>query len=146
MVLTPQVTSITTTHRVTQAVMGGLRPSFPLSFTLPLISRDYPYGMPTMMMKRIKSSGSTYEDNSMAIASPINPYLESGSPISNSGRMAQPQGGLQSAPRVMPFLTTISLQSTREQIDESNDKIVNMLTHQIGIVFNPLIPNTNHSY
>lgn len=31
-------------------------------------------------------------------------------------------------------------------MDESNHDMVNMLTQQIGTVFNPLIQNTNHSY
>jgi hypothetical protein len=36
--------------------------------------------------------------------------------------------------------------SLRQQIDESNHEMVNLLTHQIGTVFNPLIQNTNDSY
>lgn len=31
-------------------------------------------------------------------------------------------------------------------MDESNHYMVNMLTQQIGIVFNPLIQNTNYTY
>lgn len=31
-------------------------------------------------------------------------------------------------------------------MDQSNHEMVNMFTHQIGIVFNLLIQNTNHSY
>lgn len=31
-------------------------------------------------------------------------------------------------------------------MDESNHDMVNMLTRQIGAVFNPMIQNTNHSY
>ena len=31
-------------------------------------------------------------------------------------------------------------------MDESNHKIVNLLTQQIGTVFNPLIRNTDRSY
>lgn len=34
----------------------------------------------------------------------------------------------------------------RQQIDESNHEMVNMVTQQIGIVFNPLIQNINHDY
>jgi len=34
----------------------------------------------------------------------------------------------------------------RQQMDESNHEMVNLLTQQIGTVFNPLIPDTNRSY
>ena len=34
----------------------------------------------------------------------------------------------------------------RQQMDESNHKMVNLLTQQIGTVFNPLIRDTNRSY
>ncbi|PNX89261.1 hypothetical protein L195_g045379, partial [Trifolium pratense] len=43
-------------------------------------------------------------------------------------------------------LTTASVLSLRQQMDESNHEIVNLLTQQIGTVFNPLIQNTNESY
>ncbi|PNX62461.1 hypothetical protein L195_g052995, partial [Trifolium pratense] len=43
-------------------------------------------------------------------------------------------------------LTTASVLSLRQQMDESNHEMVNLLTHQIGTVFNPLIQNTNDSY
>jgi len=36
--------------------------------------------------------------------------------------------------------------SLRQQMDDSNHEMVNMLTQQIGIVFNPLIQSTNHIY
>lgn len=36
--------------------------------------------------------------------------------------------------------------SIRQQKDESKHEMINMLTHQIGTIFNPLIQNTNHSY
>jgi len=34
----------------------------------------------------------------------------------------------------------------RQQMDESNHEMVNLLTQQIGTVFNPLIRDTNRSY
>jgi hypothetical protein len=34
----------------------------------------------------------------------------------------------------------------RQQMDDSNHDMVNMLTQQIGTMFNPLIQNTNQSY
>ncbi|KAK2388886.1 hypothetical protein QL285_062523 [Trifolium repens] len=51
------------------------------------------------------------------------------------------------SPRVTPApLTTASVLSLRQQMDESNHDMVNLLTQQIGTVFNPLIQNTNDSY
>lgn len=36
--------------------------------------------------------------------------------------------------------------SIRQQMDESNHEMANMLTRQIDTLFNPLIHNTNQSY
>lgn len=36
--------------------------------------------------------------------------------------------------------------SIRQQMDKSNQEMVNMLTQQIVTMFNPLIQNTNQSY
>jgi len=38
------------------------------------------------------------------------------------------------------------MMSLRQQMDESNHDMVNMLTQQIGTFFNPLIQNINRSY
>ena len=46
----------------------------------------------------------------------------------------------------LPSLTTDSLNTLRQHMDESNHETVNMLTQQIGTVFNLLIQNTNQSY
>ena len=46
----------------------------------------------------------------------------------------------------LPALTTDSMRSLRQQIDESNHEMVNLLTQQIGTMFNPLIQDTNRSY
>ncbi|MCH80091.1 hypothetical protein A2U01_0000853, partial [Trifolium medium] len=57
------------------------------------------------------------------------------------------EGPQNTPPRVTPQpLTTSSVLSLRQQMDESNHEMVNLLTHQIGTVFNPLIQNTNESY
>lgn len=45
----------------------------------------------------------------------------------------------------MPPLTTSSFMSVRTQMDESSHDMVNMLTQQIGIVFNHSIQNTNYT-
>ena len=46
----------------------------------------------------------------------------------------------------LPPLTTDSMNLLRQQMDESNHEMVNLLTQQIGTVFNPLIRDTNRSY
>lgn len=84
--------------------------------------------------------------NVATIASPLNPYLASRSVITNPGRMAQPQGGVRYVPLGIPILTTNSLVSMRQQMDERNQGMVNMLTQHISIVFHPLIQNTTQSY
>lgn len=73
MVPLPQVTSILTTLRVTQAIIGDHMPSFPPNFTLLPGSREYPYGMPTAIMNYLQTNASTYANNAMNFASPLNP-------------------------------------------------------------------------
>jgi hypothetical protein len=46
----------------------------------------------------------------------------------------------------LPTLTTESMMLFRQQMDESNHEMVNLLTQQIGTVFNPLIQTTNQGY
>jgi hypothetical protein len=46
----------------------------------------------------------------------------------------------------LPPLTTDSMNVLRQQMDESNHEMVNLLIQQIGTVFNPLIREKNRSY
>lgn len=46
----------------------------------------------------------------------------------------------------LPTLTTKSMMLFRQQTNESNHKMVNLLIQQIYTVFNPLIQSTNQSY
>jgi hypothetical protein len=46
----------------------------------------------------------------------------------------------------LPPLTTDLMNVLRQQMDESNHEMVNLLTLQIGTIFNPLIRETNRSY
>jgi hypothetical protein len=46
----------------------------------------------------------------------------------------------------LPLLRTNSMNLFRQQMDESNHEMVNLLTQKIGTVFNPLIRDTNRSY
>lgn len=135
----PQVTNILTTSRPTSVVVGDSTPPYVPCFTLPLVTTDYPYSKPTAMMEILQSHASMFVGNATKIASPINPHLASGSAISNSGRMPQPQGGFKYVPPRMSALTINSLVSMRKQMDESNHEIMSMFIQHIGIVFHPLL-------
>lgn len=65
--------------------------------------------------------------------------------ISHPSRETQ-HGGSAFVPPNAASLTTNSMLSIRQQINESNHVMINMLTQQIGMVFNPLIQNNNQSY
>jgi len=93
-------------------------------------SKDQPYGMPTSMMKN------SYNDPALTEhANPFTPLnTHSPSSFSVSGRNAP------------PALTTKSMMMFSQQMDERNHEMVNLLTQQIGTVFNYLIQNTNQGY
>ncbi|KAK2456809.1 hypothetical protein QL285_004146 [Trifolium repens] len=92
-------------------------------------SRNYPYGMPTSMMQCLQTSASLFTKSAPGVFVPNN-QIVSGSATRNGN----------------PSLTNHALNALRKQMDESNHDMVNMLIQQIGIVFNPLIQNTNQSY
>ena len=93
-------------------------------------SKDQPYYMPTSMIENLH--------NNPAFTKHANPFTSFNphSPSSSSvfGRNAP------------PALTTKSMMLFRQQINKSNHEMVNLLTQQIGTVFNPLIQNTNQGY
>src|ERR1044072_1636782 len=77
----------------------------------------------------------------------FNPYQGSGSAIHSNFRQNPSQAGFgfnQNA--FLPPITNNSVQVLRQTMDESNNDIVNILTQQIGDVFNPLITNSNNFY
>jgi len=90
--------------------------------------REQLYGMPTSMMANVHNSASTFEDqeNPFTIHNAHSPSISS-----IFGR------------NIIPTLTTDSMSLLRQQMDESNHEMVNLLTQQIGTVFNPLIRDTN---
>jgi len=92
------------------------------------LSREQPYGT---MMANVHNSVSVFADQeNMFIMHDIH------SPSSSSifGR------------NTLPLLKTDSMNLLRQQMDESNHEMVNLLTQKIGTVFNPLIRDTNRSY
>jgi len=91
---------------------------------------DQPYGMPTSMMENLH--------NIPAFTEHANPFtlFNTHSPSSSTvfGKSA------------LPALTTKSMMLYRQQMDESNHEVVNLLTQQIGTMFNPLIQTTDQGY
>jgi len=85
--------------------------------------RDKPYGMPTSMMENFHNIPPFTEH-----ANPFTPF-NTHSPSSSSvfGRSS------------LPALTTESMMLFRQQMDESNHEMVNLLIQQIVTVFNPLV-------
>lgn len=138
MVSLPAATSIPTTPRSTHTAIGDPMPSYRLGFTMPLVYRDFLYGMPTAMVAGLHSNASMYEDNNATITSPLNSYVASGSTIGNPSQITQHEGTGFSLPDTYT-ITTNSMLSIRQQMDESNHEMVNMLIQQIGMVSSPLI-------
>ena len=93
-------------------------------------SRYQPYGITTSMMANFH--------NIPAFTKLANPFtsFNTHSPSSSSvfGRSA------------LPALTIKFMMLFRQQMDESNREMVNLLTQQIGMVFNPLIQTMNQGY
>lgn len=144
--LIPSPTSFPINPVVTQTTVGGFRPQFLLTFTVPFAGREYPYGMSVAMMADLQMNTSMYADNAMIVAFPFNPYLTLGSSINSLRREGWSQEGLGYIPQAIPPLTNNSPMDVRKHMDDSKHAIVNMLTQQIGTIFNPLIQNTNYSY
>jgi len=95
------------------------------------VLREQPYGMPTSTMANVQNSASVFAEQ----ANPFNVHdVHSPSSSSIFGR------------NTLPPLTTNSMNLLRQQMDESNHEMVNLLTQQISTVFNPLIRDTTRSY
>ena len=123
------------------------RPPPASQIPFPPFSREYTLGMPSSLMEGINTQSSVYADNAVAVHSPFNPYLGSGSAINSNLRQNQPQVGLGfNQQSFLPPIPDNSIQVLRQTMDESNHDMVNTLTQQIGDVFNPLINNTDNTY
>lgn len=101
--------------------------------------------MSPMMMAFLQTGTSTYVENAMATTSPYNLHSASTSTMNNPSRMSPPPGGLGYVPQETLTRNMTHLMSMGHQMDESNHNMVNMLTQQIHMVFNPLIQNNNQS-
>jgi len=94
------------------------------------VSREQLYGMPISMVANVHNSASIFADQANLFVM-HNVHSPSGS--STFGRNTLP-------------LTTYLMNLLRQQMDERNHEMVNLLTQQIGTAFNPLIRDTNRSY
>jgi len=95
------------------------------------VLREQSYGMSTSMMANVHNSASVFAEQANSFTM-HNVHSPSSSSI--FGR------------NTLPPLTTDSMNLLRQQMDESNHDMVNLLAQQIGTVFNPLIRDTNRSY
>jgi len=87
------------------------------------ISREQLYGMPTSMMANVHNSASAFADQANLFIM-HNVHSPSSSSI---------LGG-----NTLPPLTTDSMNLLRQQMDENNHEMVNLLTQQIDTVLNTL--------
>jgi hypothetical protein len=113
----------------------------------------------TMVSSVSSPTPSTHPGFSQAIHSPYQSPFRA-YPLPSSPLFGMPttlMSGLQNFQHVEPetyipsrvtpqALTNTSVAALRQQMDDSNHEMVNLLTTQIGTVFNPLIQNTNESY
>jgi len=91
--------------------------------------RSVPHGMPTTLMQGLHTGASTFSQNLHAQLPPL--YTP---------------GVSVPFPTPQQSLTNNSLAALRQQMEESNHEMVNMVTQQIDTVINPLIRETNTSY
>ena len=81
--------------------------------------------MPSSFMMGLHNSTSTYSDHVMNVTSPLQGF---GSVVNNRGQNMQPQ--IEKVYSQIPNLTNQSEVVIRQQMDESNHKMVQMLDKQ----------------
>lgn len=134
---------ITQSHPVTpRPIMTIEARPFAISFTMPMVGREQPYGMSTSIMENLHTNPMIFVDNAANTYSPILVY---GSTIGNHSRTIPPHMGMGFGSQEMPTFTVNFVMAMRQQMDESNHDMVNTLIQQMGTIFNPLIRNTNQS-
>jgi hypothetical protein len=96
---------------------------------VPRFGTTYPlYGMPYSLMPGYQSTSSAtlFSDNVQNTNPPLQGSAQGGNIRNNTQN------------RTMPLSNT-SIAVLRQQMDDSNHELVNMLTNQMGTVFNPVI-------
>lgn len=90
--------------------------------------------MPPVMMAGLQTGITIYAENTVATTSHYNPYFASISTINNLNQISSLPEGLSYIPQATPTLNTTSLMLMRQQMNESNHTMGNMLTQQIGMI------------
>ena len=71
----------------------------------------------------------------------FSPAQNSGSGMNHVGRSTQNQWLLNQ----LPMLTTNIQEALRKQMDASNHDMVGVITHEMNVIFSPLIQNVNRT-
>ena len=95
----------------------------------PINHRNQLYGIPASYMAGLQINSSAFSENLNAT---LHPLFDPG--VNVPVRNAQQS------------LTNTSLMALRQQMEDSNHDMVNMLTRKIGTMFNPLVQDTNNRY
>ena len=107
----------------------GTRPYVPPGFSTVGLNREPLYGMPTSELASLTNATSTFSDPLMSASSPLQ---GSGVGMANMGRN-QLLGGTS---HVMSGLTNASIAVLRQQMDESNHDMVQMLAQTLSTLLN----------
>ena len=105
----------------------GSRSFVPLGFSTTWMGREQPYGMPTTEMASLMNAASTFSE----------PLLNTTLPLQGSG--ASRNQFLGGPSHTIPSLTNVSTAILRQQMDENNHDMVQMLAQTLSTVLNPLI-------
>lgn len=108
-------------------------------FSIPVNGREQPFGMPTAMMMNLYNSTSAYADPLANVSSPLQGSRYG---VNNLGRNHPLGVGLHTQ---MLNMTNNSTAVFRQQMDESNHKMVQMLAQPMGTIFNLLIQDATQT-
>ena len=111
----------------------GSRSTVPPGFSITWMGREQPYGMPTTEMASLMNVASTFSE----------PLVNATSPLQGSGTSRNQFLGGPS--HMIPSLTNASTAILRQQMDESNHEMVQMLAQTLSTVLNPLIQTATQS-
>jgi hypothetical protein len=98
-------------------------------FNLGTSHRNIPYGMPSCLMQVLHTNPSSFSES---LNVPMPQLFTPGVSVP----VATPQQSL----------TNVSMMALRQQMDEANHEMANLVTQQMGTIINPLIRDTNNSY
>ncbi|KAJ1422771.1 hypothetical protein SESBI_12817 [Sesbania bispinosa] len=120
--------------------IGGIPVSLPVTQDPGSSQQNPPYGMPYGFLTNVGTSPSTFSKVVTTLA-PLGRGTVSGLNTSSVGIPLQNFGSNPST-----SITNTTLNSIRQQMDEINHEMVNMLAQQMTNVVNPLVESTNLNY